>query len=225
MHCIADKMTAVLSEPRKLKDTIPKVLMLSVPPKLLGMIIGPKGKTVQELISTHGVSNINIEDDGSIQVESFSAEKNEAVKAAIEKIVDEGTKKDAEKKDGGSRGEKKDSQPLGPPPEVGVIYRECEVKGVHPWGVFVEILPGYEGLVHISELDVRKVASPDKAGITAGQKLDVKYLGKNEKGQMRLSRRVVLLRDAGKEEGSALPPTTNPSPPTASSAAAEAAYS
>ena len=118
-----------------------------------------------------------------------------------------------------SRAEKK--EPTGPPPEVGVIYRDCEVKGVHNFGVFVEILPGYEGLIHVSELDVKKILSPEKAGIVAGQKLDVKYLGKNEKGQMRLSRRVVLLRDAGKD-GDGTPP---PSAPPASSASAEAAYS
>ena len=56
------------------------------------------------------------------------------------------------------RAEKK--EPEGPPPEIGVIYRQCEVKGVHAFGVFVEVLPGYEGLIHISELDIRKVLSP-----------------------------------------------------------------
>jgi polyribonucleotide nucleotidyltransferase len=89
---------------------------------------------------------------------------------------------------------------------------------VHNFGVFVEILPGYEGLIHVSELDIKKVASPEKAGIVSGQKLDVKFLGKNEKGQMRLSRRVVLLRDAGKEDPSVSPPAA------VSSASAEAAY-
>jgi predicted RNA-binding protein with RPS1 domain len=127
------------------------------------------------------------------------------------------------------RSEKK--EPEGPPPEVGVIYRNCVVKGVHNFGVFVEILPGYEGLIHISELDIKKVLSPEKAGITVDQKLDVKYLGKNEKGQMRLSRRVVLLRDAGKDTGE--PPAAGEGAAAASAAvapkvtaaSAEASYS
>jgi polyribonucleotide nucleotidyltransferase len=121
---ILKEMNAALSEPRKMKDTIPRILEFKVPPEALGKIIGPKGKTVQTLIETHGVVNINLEDDGSVQVESFSSEKNEEVKAAIMKIVEEGAgggggrgKRDGEGKD------KKEKVELGPPPEVGIIYR------------------------------------------------------------------------------------------------------
>lgn len=186
-------MKACLDSPRKLKDSIPKIMDFSIAPESLGKVIGPKGKTVQTLIETYGLVNINLEDDGSIQVESFSAEKNDLVKAAILKIVEESQAAPS----GGKRGEKaaKD-EPSGPPPEVGIIYRECEVKGVHNFGVFVEVLPGYEGLIHISELDIKKVLNVESAGFVIGQKMDVKYLGKNEKGQMRLSRRAVLMRDS-----------------------------
>ena len=103
---------------------------------------------------------------------------------------------------GGSRRDKsggtasKDVAPKGPPPEEGLIYRECSITGVQKFGVFVEMLPGYEGLVHVSELDTTKVTDPAEAGYAVGQKLSVKYLGKNDKGQMRLSRRAVLLRDS-----------------------------
>eukprot|EP01041_Mallomonas_annulata_P004249 gene4249-8446_t len=171
------------------------ILEFKVPPETLGKVIGPKGKTIQMLIETYGVLNINIEDEGNVQVESFSMEKNEAVKAAIMKIVEEaGPRPRGE--GNGTRDRKDEKAPLGPPPEVGIIYKDCEVKGVHTFGVFVEILPGYEGLIHISELDVKKVPSPEQAGIVAGMKMDVKFLGVNEKGQMRLSRRAVLLREA-----------------------------
>jgi len=67
--------------------------------------------------------------------------------------------------------------------------------GIHSFGVFVEVLPGHEGLVHVSELDVKRVTSVE-ASFAIGQELDVKNLGKNEKGQLRLSRRAVLLRDS-----------------------------
>ena len=119
---------------------------------------------------------------------------------------------------GGGRGarDEKEKVELGPPPEEGIVYRDCPVTGVQKFGIFCEILPGYEGLVHLSELDTKKVADPTQAGFAIGQKMDVKYLGKNEKGQMRLSRRAVLMRDA---------PTTGVISSTAvSSAIAEAAF-
>eukprot|EP00597_Dinobryon_sp_UTEXLB2267_P006313 CAMPEP_0170079124 /NCGR_PEP_ID=MMETSP0019_2-20121128/15589_1 /TAXON_ID=98059 /ORGANISM="Dinobryon sp., Strain UTEXLB2267" /LENGTH=821 /DNA_ID=CAMNT_0010292435 /DNA_START=140 /DNA_END=2602 /DNA_ORIENTATION=+ len=190
---ILQEMKSCLDSPRKLKDTIPKIMEFSIAPEALGKVIGPKGKTVQTLIETYGLVNINLEDDGSIQVESYSTEKNDLVKAAILKIVEE-----SQAPSGGKRGGDKAAkeEPTGPPPEVGIIYRDCEVKGIHNFGVFVEVLPGYEGLIHISELDIKKVLNVESAGFVIGQKMDVKYLGKNEKGQMRLSRRAVLMRDS-----------------------------
>ena len=128
----------------------------------------------------------------------------------------------------GGKDEGKEKVELGPPPEVGIIYRECEIKGVHNFGVFVEVLPGYEGLVHISELDVKRITSPEAAGFVIGQKLDVKFLGKNDKGQNRLSRRAVMLRDspspaAGRSTGTESM-TTSPPAPNPISMAAEAAF-
>jgi polyribonucleotide nucleotidyltransferase len=98
-------------------------------------------------------------------VESFCAEKNAEVMDAILKMVAEGNTGGRGRGGGGGRGggEGEESKiELGPPPEQGTIYRECNVKGVHAFGVFVEILPGYEGLVHISELDTKKLASAEK---------------------------------------------------------------
>ena len=63
----------------------------------------------------------------------------------------------------------------GPPPEDGMVYRECAIKGIHTFGVFVEVLPGYEGLVHISELDTKKVASVEKSGFVVGQVRPLAY--------------------------------------------------
>lgn len=194
---VLDTMKAHLSEPRALKSNIPRILEISVPPDALGKIIGPKGKTVQSLIELYGLKNINLEDDGSIQIESLSNEKNEEAKAAIMKIVEEATKPREGRgggRGGGSSGEGKEP-PAGPPPEPGVIYKECEIKGIHGFGVFVEVLPGYEGLVHISELEIKKIPDPTSAGFVVGQKIDVKCLGINDKGQLRFSRRAVLMRE------------------------------
>ena len=186
---VLSQMRDHLASPRSLKDSIPKILEFSIPPDALGKVIGPKGATVQKLIETYSLININLEDSGSIQVEGLSREVNEEVKLAILKIVEEASKGK------GDRGGKRDKEPTGPPPEIGEIYRECDIISVHPFGVFVDLPGGYEGLVHVSELDVVKVLKPEES-FTAGQKVDVKYLGNNDKGQMRLSRRAVMLRDA-----------------------------
>jgi polyribonucleotide nucleotidyltransferase len=137
----------------------------------------------------------------------------------------------------GGRGNGKDGKEkveLGPPPEDGIVYRDCEIKGVHTFGVFVEMLPGYEGLVHISEIEMNKVNVNDLQNMfKQGDKIDVKFLGKNEKGQMRLSRRAVLMRDAptpasvSSGAATAAPTPMKPAEPSAAvraTSAAEEAY-
>ena len=74
---------------------------------------------------------------------------------------------------------------------------------IQPFGMFVEILPGCDGLVHISEMDTKRVASMDISGFSVGQKVDVKVLGKTADGKLRLSRRAVLFRDSGIDDSSA----------------------
>lgn len=94
---ILNEMKLALAAPRKLKDTIPRILEFTVPTDSIGKVIGPKGKTIQTLIETHGVTNINIQDDGTVQVESFSTEKCEEAKAAIMKIAEEAMRPKEEK--------------------------------------------------------------------------------------------------------------------------------
>jgi polyribonucleotide nucleotidyltransferase len=204
---VLDRMKAHLSTPRPLKGNIPRILEISVAPETLGKIIGPKGKTIQSLIETFGLKNINIEDDGSVQIESFSSEKNEEAKIAILKIVEEASKPKPSGRGGGGGGggaAGADGPPPGPPPETGEVYKDCEIKGIHDFGVFVEVLPGHEGLVHVSELDVKKIPDPTSAGYVVGQKIDVKCLGFNNRGQLRFSRRAVLMRESGSNSGSVL---------------------
>lgn len=184
---VLDIMKQVINKPKPLKDTIPKILEFSVAIEFLGKIIGPKGKTVLGLIESFHVKDISISDNGNIQIESFDDNKNQLVKEAILKLISEGNEKSSKKKD--------DEEPKGEPPEIGLVYRDCEIVGVHNFGVFVKVINGHEGLVHVSELDVKRIPDPASAGFTIGMKLDVKCLGLNDKGQLRLSRRQVLLRD------------------------------
>lgn len=220
-------MEDALNSPQPLKDTIPRILEFGVPEASIGKIIGPKGKTIQGLIETYGVENINLDDsgpdgDGIVQVMSFDDDKNSAAKEAILKLVEEAVEGDSRRGRGGGRGGRggdKDGEPeeKGPEPEPGLIYRGCLIKGIHNFGVFVEVTKGHQGLVHVSELDVKRVANPE-AVFEVGKTMDVKMIGRNDKGQLRLSRRAVLMRDESEGDG---PSVLTPNP---ISAAAEAAY-
>jgi polyribonucleotide nucleotidyltransferase len=222
---ILKDMDNALAAPREMKDSVPKIVSMQVPPESLGKIIGPKGKTVQTLIETHQLVNINLEDDGKVQIEGFKQADIDAAKEAILKLAEES-------KDGGGRGgrgkagDKGEKKELGPPPEAGIVYRDCQIKGVHTFGVFVEVLPGYEGLVHISELASSRISQAEvEATFKPGEKMDVKFLGKNDKGQMRLSRRAVVMRDAPTPPSvSSGTNTVGDSTPASSSKSAEDAY-
>ena len=100
---------------------------MKVPIEALGKIIGPKGKTIQTMIEQYGLVNINIEDDGKVQIESFSTDKNEEVKLAILKLVEESASGGGGRERGGRGGKEKAGEKekveLGPPPEIGIIYR------------------------------------------------------------------------------------------------------
>ena len=82
----------------------------------------------------------------------------------------------------------------GPPPELGMIYRDRPITGLHSFGAFVEVTEGHEGLVHVTELDIKKVLNPEEE-FKMGQMVDVIVLGNTDKGKLRLSRRAVMLRD------------------------------
>lgn len=100
-----------------------------------------------------------------------------------------------------------------PNPTIGTIYKDCEIKGVHDFGIFVEVLPGFEALVHVSELSIDFLDRPSNGGFSLGQRLDVQCIGKNDRGQWRFSRKSILLREATSSAGNTArlfaPPTPN----------------
>jgi polyribonucleotide nucleotidyltransferase len=203
---ILEKMRKAVPQALKMKDTIPRILEFSIPGSAIGKIIGPKGKTIQTLTETHEVTNINIEEvgnEGVVQIESFDDDTNQAAKDAVLQLVKQAAEGDDKKgnKRMGRRGKDSDENgtPKGSPPETGQIYRGCKIVSVLNFGVFVEVTPGYEGLVHVSELETKRIVSPEAAGFKADDTIDVKMIGKNDKGQLRLSRRAVLMRDEGKD--------------------------
>ena len=104
----------------------------------------------------------------------------------------------------------------GPIPEVGTVFRNVTVRGVHPYGVFVELLPGLDGLVHVSELAPKRVVNVESF-LKTGDTIDVKLLSINEKGQLRLSRKALLVEQSvasdAKVDGSSSPKQTGEDKP------------
>jgi len=166
MH-ILGKMAEVISAPRAdLSPFAPRLTTLQIPVDLIGAVIGPGGKNIRKIVSDSG-AEINIEDDGSVVVAATSKESADKAIAAINRITEV--------------------------PEIGKIYN-ATVKKVTDFGAFVEFLPGKEGLVHVSQLDVKRVANPADV-VKVGDVFDVKIVDKDDQGRWKLSRKAVLAPD------------------------------
>jgi polyribonucleotide nucleotidyltransferase len=195
---ILDNMEAVLSEPRsELPPTIPRIKTFNIPPESIGKVIGPGGKQIRAVIEDFELVNMDVGEDGTIQVSSLQTEK---LDPAIEFVLD--LIKDSGRRGGGGRdgGREKKVPYSGPEPTEGETYTG-KITGIHQFGVFVEILPGaedgsysgLEGLCHVSELHIERVRNCEGFMNSLGiEEMEVKYLGKNNKGQLQLSRKAVL---------------------------------
>ena len=165
---ILDRMDAALAAPRQdLSPHAPRIVSIRINPEKIGEIIGPKGKTIRSIQEESGAT-IEVDDDGVVKVAAVSAEAGARAKEMIEAIVQD--------------------------PEVGRIY-EGPVKNTTTFGAFVEIMPGVEGLCHISELASHRVARTEDV-VNRGDTVRVKLLSIDGKGRLRLSRRA-----AAAEEG------------------------
>ncbi|HEY9577334.1 MAG TPA: polyribonucleotide nucleotidyltransferase, partial [Pseudobacillus sp.] len=163
MH-ILDHMVSVIAEPRsELSDYAPKILTMTINPDKIRDVIGPSGKQINKIIEETGVK-IDIEQDGTIFISSIDAQKNNAAKKIIEDIVRE--------------------------VEVGQMY-DGTVKRIEKFGAFVELFPGKDGLVHISELAEERVRKVEDV-VALGDKLLVKVIGIDDQGRVNLSRKTVL---------------------------------
>lgn len=150
---------------KQLSRYAPKIHVMKVRPEKINLIIGSGGKTVRNIIEETGVESIDTQDDGTVKITSKDFESIEKSKAKISNLT--------------------------MVPTIGDIYRDCEIKSIAPYGVFVEIAPGREGLCHIRELSSSYLAKADDA-FKVGDRVDVKLIEVNEKGQLRLSRRALL---------------------------------
>jgi polyribonucleotide nucleotidyltransferase len=166
---ILDKMTEVISEPRAdFKPHVPRIVQIVIPKDMIGALIGPGGKMVQSIQNETGATIVIEEIDQKGIVDVFAANQS-SIDAALLKIKN-----------------------VIAIPEPGQIYKG-KVKSILPFGAFVEILPGKEGLLHISEIEWRRLATPDEV-LKEGQEVEVKLLEIDNNGKMKLSRKVLLPR-------------------------------
>ena len=175
MH-ILDKIQETIAEPREdLKPNAPRIVVMFIPKDLIGAVIGPGGKIIQNIQAETG-ANVAIEEIGEQgRVEIASANK-ESLDAAVAKI----------------RG-------IVAIPEVGETYH-AKVKSIMPYGAFVEFMPGKEGLLHISELKWERVETMDQSGLKEGDTVDVKLLDIDDKtGKFKLSHKALLPRPPREE--------------------------
>ena len=170
---ILSKITETIAEPRaELKPHVPRIEAFEIPKEFIGAVIGPGGKIIQQMQEETGATIVIDEADGVGKVQ-VSAPNKDAIDAAIRKI-----------------------RAIVAVPEVGEIY-EGTVRSIMPYGCFVEILPGKDGLLHISEIDWKRLAV-EEAGLKEGDKITVKLLEIDPKtGKYKLSHRVLIPKPEG----------------------------
>ncbi|MEX2531547.1 MAG: polyribonucleotide nucleotidyltransferase [Gemmatimonadota bacterium] len=167
---ILDIMDQTISEPRdELSPHAPRITTMQVNPEKLGEIIGPKGKTIRAIQDETGAT-IEVDDSGLVKIASVTGEGSTRAREMIEAIVQE--------------------------PEVGRVY-EGPVKNTTTFGAFIEIIPGVEGLCHISELADGRVENTEDV-LQRGVITRVKLLAIDEKGRLRLSRRAAIEEEGDK---------------------------
>ena len=171
---ILNCMMETISEPRaEMKPQVPRIVAFDIPKEFIGAVIGPGGKIIQQMQEDTGAT-ITIEETegkGHVQV---SAPNKDSIDAALAKI-----------------------KAIVAVPEVGEVY-EGTVRSIMPYGCFVEILPGKDGLLHISEIDWKRLETVEEAGIKEGDKIKVKLMEIDPKtGKYKLSHRVLMEKPEG----------------------------
>ena len=171
---ILNCMMETISEPRaEMKPQVPRIVAFDIPKEFIGAVIGPGGKIIQQMQEDTGATITIEETDGKGHVQ-VSAPNKDSIDAALAKI-----------------------KAIVAVPEVGEIY-EGTVRSIMPYGCFVEILPGKDGLLHISEIDWKRLETVEEAGIKEGDKIKVKLMEIDPKtGKYKLSHRVLMEKPEG----------------------------
>ena len=171
---ILGKLVETIAEPRpELKPHVPRIEQFEIPKEFIGAVIGPGGKIIQQMQEDTGATIVIDEVDGVGKIQ-VSGPNKESIDAAIGKI-----------------------RAIVAVPEVGEVY-EGTVRSIMPYGCFVEIMPGKDGLLHISEIDWKRLETVEEAGLKEGDKITVKLLEIDPKtGKYKLSHRVLIPKPEG----------------------------
>ena len=174
---ILGKLTETIAEPRaEMKPHVPRIVAFDIPKEFIGAVIGPGGKIIQQMQEDTGTTITIDETDGVGKVQ-VSAPNKESIDAAIQKI-----------------------KAIVAIPEVGEIY-EGTIRSIMPYGCFVEIMPGKDGLLHISEINWNRLNTVEDAGLHEGDKIKVKLMEIDPKtGKYKLSHRVLEPKPEGYQE-------------------------
>ncbi|HKL71975.1 MAG TPA: polyribonucleotide nucleotidyltransferase [Marinilabiliaceae bacterium] len=170
MH-ILDKITETLSQPREdYKPHAPRIISIRIPKEMIGAIIGPGGKIIQEIQATTNTI-VTVTEEGNFGIVAVAADNKEAIDLALDRI-----------------------NAIVAIPEVGKVYKG-KVKSIVPFGAFVEIIPGKDGLLHISEIDWKRVENVEDV-LKEGEIIEVKLIEMDSKsGKLKLSRKVLLPKE------------------------------
>jgi polyribonucleotide nucleotidyltransferase len=166
LHILAEMAKALPSPRAEMSPYAPRIMTITIKPDKIGDVIGPKGKTIRGIQDATG-AKITVEDSGLVTIAAVGGEAGQKARDMISALVAE--------------------------PEVGRVY-EGPVKSTTPFGAFVEILPGVEGLLHISELQHGRTEKTEDV-VKKGDVVKVQLLEVDERGRMRLSRKALLPKE------------------------------
>ncbi|HEY8174940.1 MAG TPA: polyribonucleotide nucleotidyltransferase [Gemmatimonadaceae bacterium] len=171
LHILGEMDKAMAQPNKELSKYAPRIITVQISPEKIGDLIGPKGKTIRGIQEETG-SEITVDDNGVVTIAAVGGEAMERARQMVQAITAE--------------------------PIVGEIY-EGVVKSTTPFGAFIEIMPGTEGLLHISEMQHGRTEKTEDV-VKKGDRVRVKLIERDERGKMRLSRKALL----PKPEGSAV---------------------
>jgi polyribonucleotide nucleotidyltransferase len=177
LHILEEMNKAISTQREELSTYAPRIVTMMINPEKIGDLIGPKGKTIRGIQDETG-AELTVDDTGLVTIAAVGGEAMQRARQMVQAITAE--------------------------PEIGATY-EGNVKTTTAFGAFVEIMPGTEGLVHISELQHGRTERTEDV-VNKGDRVTVKLLDRDERGRLRLSMKALVPRPEGMPEEEARPP-------------------
>ncbi|HEU4585744.1 MAG TPA: polyribonucleotide nucleotidyltransferase, partial [Gemmatimonadaceae bacterium] len=171
MHILGEMKKALAAPRAELSPYAPRIVTIMISPEKIGDLIGPKGKTIRGIQDETG-AQITVDDTGAVTIAAVGGDSMERARTMVQALTQE--------------------------PEIGATY-DAVVKSTTPFGAFVEILPGTEGLVHISELQHGRTERTEDV-VNKGDRVQVKLIDRDERGRLRLSIKALLPKPEGAEQ-------------------------